>query len=105
MDQLPRIGSFIPKKSGNDPEVVKGQKIVIASCISCHHLGNAGGQLASPSWAEVAASAVNSKDNFRKYVTNPRSTNPESGMPPYPTFDDKTFNALEAYIKAMMPME
>jgi hypothetical protein len=99
------IGSFIPKKSGNDPEVVKGQKIVISSCISCHHLGNAGGQLASPSWAEVAASAVNSKENFRKYVTNPRSTNPESGMPPYPNFDDKTFIALETYIKAMMPIE
>jgi hypothetical protein len=99
------IGSFIPKKNGNDPEVVKGQKIVISSCISCHHLGNAGGQLASPSWPEVAASAINSKENFRKYVTNPRSTNPESGMPPYPTFDDKTFNALEAYIKAIMPVE
>jgi len=26
-------------------------------------------------------------------------------MPPHPTFDDKTFNALEAYFKAMMPSE
>ena len=43
------IGRFMPKQSGNDPEVVKGQKIVVGSCISCHHLGNAGGQLALPS--------------------------------------------------------
>ena len=26
-------------------------------------------------------------------------------MPPEPTFDDETFNALEAYFKAMMPIE
>jgi cytochrome c553 len=96
------IGSFIPKKSGNDPEVVKGQKIVISSCISCHHLGNVGGHLALPSLADVAASAVNSTDKFRKYVTDPHSMNPQAGMPPYPTFDDKTFKALEAYFKAMM---
>jgi hypothetical protein len=99
------IGSFIPKKNGNDPEVAKGQKIVISSCISCHHLGNAGGHLALPSWAEVAASAVNSTDNFRRYVTDPHSMNPQAGMPPYPTFDDKTFDALEAYFKAIMPIE
>jgi hypothetical protein len=28
-----------------------------------------------------------------------------SHMPPQPTFDDETFNALEAYFKAMMPRE
>jgi len=48
---------------------------------------------------------VNSKDYFRKYVTNPHSMNVMSGMPPHPTFDDNTFNALEAYFKAMMPTE
>lgn len=69
------------------------------------HLSNAGGQFALPSWADVAASAVNSRDNFRKYVTDPPSMNPQAGMPAYPTFNDDTFNALEAYIKAMMPIE
>jgi hypothetical protein len=38
-------------------------------------------------------------------VTDPRSFNPISAMPPQPTFDDKTFNALEVYFKAMMPIE
>jgi len=28
-----------------------------------------------------------------------------SHMPPNPTFDDNAFNALEAYFKAMMPIE
>jgi hypothetical protein len=26
-------------------------------------------------------------------------------MPPQPTFEDETFNALEAYFKAVMPNE
>jgi cbb3-type cytochrome oxidase cytochrome c subunit len=43
--------------------------------------------------------AANSKDNFRKRVIDPRSVYPKSGMPPHPTFDDDTFNALEAYLK------
>ena len=53
----------------------------------------------------LPATAVTRKDNFRKYVTDPKSFNPMSAMPPQPTFDDKTFNALEAYFKAMMPIE
>ena len=31
------LGRFTPKKSGSDPEVVKGQKIAVGSCISCHN--------------------------------------------------------------------
>jgi hypothetical protein len=52
-------------------------------------------------WAVLAAAAVTDKDNFRKKVIDPKS----SDMPPQPTFDDKTFNALEAYFKAMIPIE
>jgi hypothetical protein len=51
---------------------------------------------------------VTDKDNFRKIVINPKSLNVMSSlpsMPPQPTFDDKTFNALEAYFKAMLPIE
>jgi mono/diheme cytochrome c family protein len=100
------LGRFTPKESGNDPEVVKGQKIAVGSCISCHKLGNAGGwESGGSSWQMLAERAVNSKDYFRKYVTDPHSMNVMSGMPPHPTFDDNTFNALEAYFKAMMPTE
>jgi cytochrome c1 len=53
----------------------------------------------------LAATAVTSKDKFRKKVTDPRSLNPTTHMPPRPEFDDNTFNALEAYFKAMMPSE
>jgi hypothetical protein len=97
------LGRLTPKKGGNDPEVVKGQKIAVGSCISCQKLGNVGGTQAS--WAVLAASVVISKDHFRKKVTDPQSVNPTSHMPPHPTFDDNTFNALEAYFKAMMPIE
>jgi mono/diheme cytochrome c family protein len=98
------LGRFMPKDSGNDPEVMKGQQIAVGSCISCHNLGNAGGQM-GPSWAVIAQRAVTSKDYFRKSVTNRKSLNPISAMPPFSTFDDKTFNALETYFKAMTPSE
>ena len=97
------LGRFTPKESGNDPEVVKGQKIAVGGCSSCHALGNVGGHATSTSWAILAERAVNDKDYFRKFVTDPHSMNPTAGMPSHPTFDDNTFNALEAYFKAIMP--
>src|SRR5258706_1762744 len=100
------LGRFTPKESGNDPEVAKGQKIAVGSCISCHKLGNAGGwESDGSSWQVLAERAVTSKDYFKKYVTDPHSMNVMSRMAPHPTFDDNTFNALEAYFKAMMPTE
>ncbi len=98
------LGRFTPKKGGNDPEVVKGQKIAVGSCSSCHNIGNVGGQMGTP-WVVLAAKAVTDKDKFRKIVIDPKSLNVMSSMPPHPTFDDKTFNALEAYFKAMMPIK
>jgi hypothetical protein len=52
-------------------------------------------------WEVLSERAVTSKDYFRKYVTDPHSMNLTSGMPPHSTFDDNTFNALEAYFKAI----
>src|SRR3979409_989912 len=57
------LGRFTPKESGNAPEVAKGQKIAVGSCISCHKLGNAGGwESGGSSWQVLAERAVNSKD-------------------------------------------
>jgi mono/diheme cytochrome c family protein len=99
------LGRFRPKESRVDPEVAKGEKIAVGGCISCHRCGNAGGHRAGSSWEVLTERAVASKDYFRKYVTDPHSMNPTSGMPPHPTFDDNTFKALEAYFKAMTPIE
>ncbi len=73
------LGRFTPKASGNDPEVVKGQKIAVGSCSACHNLRNVGGQMGTP-WAVLAASAVTSKDNFRKKVIDPSSLHVMSNM-------------------------
>jgi mono/diheme cytochrome c family protein len=99
------LGRFMPKVSGNDPEVVKGQKIAVGSCSTCHNLGNAGGQMAGTPWSVLTTTAVSTKDKFRSKVIHPRSLNTTSNMPPHPEFDDNTFNALEAYFKAMTPIE
>ena len=73
--------------------------IAVGSCISCHKYGNAGGQKAGSSWEVLSERAVTSKDYFRKYVTDPHSMNPTSGIPPHSTFDDNSCNAHEAYFK------
>jgi mono/diheme cytochrome c family protein len=99
------LGLFTPKKGGSDPEVMKGQKIAVGSCVSCHNFRSAGGHSANSPFFLLAAMAANSKENFRKKVIDPRSTSPSSRMPPHPTFDDDTFNALEAYLKAMVAIE
>lgn len=99
------LGLFTPKKGGSDPEVMKGQKIAVGSCISCHNFKKGGGHSADSSFFLLAAMAANSKDTFRKRVIDPRSVYPKSVMPPHPTFDDDTFNALEAYLKAMVAIE
>ena len=100
------LGLFTPKKGRSDPEVMKGQKIAIGSCISCHNFGKAGGHAADAPFFLLAAKATTSKDSFRKKVIDPRSMSPYSNMPPHPEFDDNTFNALEAYFKAMIsPIE
>jgi mono/diheme cytochrome c family protein len=99
------LGLFTPKKGGSDPEVMKGQKIAVGSCVSCHNFRSAGGHSANSPFFLLAAMAANSKEKFRKKVIDPRSTSPSSRMPPHPTFDDDTFNALEAYLKAMVAIE
>jgi mono/diheme cytochrome c family protein len=90
------LGHFTPRRSANDPEVVEGQKIAVGSCISCHRFGKAGGHRIDVPWDVLAVWAVNFRDKFRKYITDPHSINPTSQMPPHPTFDDATFSALEA---------
>jgi hypothetical protein len=67
--------------------------------------GSTGGHRSDEAWEVLAVHSLTSKDNFRKFVTDPHSINPASQMPPHPTFDDDTFNALEAYFKAMMLIE
>ena len=99
------LGLFAPKKGESDPEVMKGEKIAVGSCIPCHNFRTAGGHSANSSFFLLAAMAANSKDSFRKRVIDPRSVYPKSWMPPHPTFDDDTFNALEAYLKAMVSIE
>jgi cytochrome c2 len=94
---------FAPKMNATDPEVVKGERIAMGSCISCHNIGNAGGTVAMRPWTILAIYAATNSDHFRNYVVNPQKINPTSKMTPHPTFDAKTLDALQAYFKTMAP--
>ncbi len=96
------LGKFDSANRSN-PEAVKGQKIAIGSCVSCHNNGLAGGKMAQRPWQVLAANAVYNGDYFRQYVVNPQKFKPNVAMPPHPTFDASTLDALQAYFKTVLP--
>jgi hypothetical protein len=50
----------------HNPEVVKGEKIAIGSCISCHNNGSAGGKMAQRPWQVLAANSIYNGNYFRQ---------------------------------------
>jgi hypothetical protein len=86
-------------------EVVKGEKIAIGSCVSCHNNGSAGGKMAQHPWQVLAANAVYNGDYFRQYVINPQKFKPNAAMPAHPTFDSATLDALQVYFKTVLSGE
>ena len=94
---------FKPKSNADDPEVQKGERIAMGSCISCHNIGDAGGAVAMRPWTILAIYAATNSDHFRNYIVAPQKINPSSKMPAHPTFDARTLDALQAYFKTMAP--
>jgi mono/diheme cytochrome c family protein len=94
---------FQPKSNADDPEVQKGERIAMGSCISCHNIGDAGGAVAGRPWMILALYAATNSDHFRNYIVAPQKIDPSSKMPAHPTFDAKTLDALQAYFKTMAP--
>jgi hypothetical protein len=86
----------------NNPEVIKGEKIAIGSCISCHNNGSAGGKMAQRPWQVLAANSIYNGDYFRQYVVNPQKFKPNVAMPAHPTFDSATLDALQAYFRTVL---
>lgn len=56
----------------HNPEVVKGEKIAIGSCISCHNNGSAGGKMAQRPWQVLAANSIYNGNYFRQSAVNPQ---------------------------------
>lgn len=97
------VAVFRPKIKTDDPEVKAGHFIAITSCLNCHNLGNAGGQLAGRPWQLLSIESQTNPTYFRKHVLNASAFVPTTAMPSFP-FDEPTLNALQAYFNAMAPM-
>jgi hypothetical protein len=96
------LGKFDAPDPHNS-EVMKGQKIAVGSCVSCHNNGSAGGKMAQRPWQVLAANAVYNSDYFRQYVVDPQKFKPNVAMPAHPTFDSATLDALQTYFKTVLP--
>jgi mono/diheme cytochrome c family protein len=101
LDQVTK--AFNPQKNADSQEVIKGQQIAMGSCISCHNNGEVGGSLAQRPFPVLAVHAATNGQYFRNYIVDPKRFNPASKMPPHPTFDTQTLDALQAYFKALSP--
>jgi mono/diheme cytochrome c family protein len=95
------LGKLDAPKPSN-PEVIKGEKIAIGSCVSCHNNGSAGGKMAQRPWQVLAANSIYNGNYFRQYVVDPQKFKPNVAMPAHPTFDSATLDALQAYFRTML---
>src|SRR5258708_29290891 len=86
----------------HNPEVVKGERIAIGSCISCHNNGSAGGKMAQRPWQVFAADSIYNGNYFLPYLVNPQKFKPDVAMPAHQTLDSVTLDALQAYFKTML---
>jgi hypothetical protein len=84
------LGKFDAPDQHNS-EVMKGQKIAVGSCVSCHNNGSAGGKMAQRPWQVLAAHAVYNSDYFRQYVVDPQKFKPNVGKP---ALVNSTFSAM-----------
>jgi mono/diheme cytochrome c family protein len=103
LNDAPVKAATLPKRLADDPLVQQGRTIAINGCFSCHNAGAYGGTMAQKPWPVLAVHAATNADYFRKMVTNPQQFKPGVAMPSHKTWDDATFNAVEAYFKATLP--
>jgi mono/diheme cytochrome c family protein len=82
-----------------EPAVQAGYKIAQQNCFRCHNMGDEGGQKSGRPWAVLATWAQASPDYFAAYIRDPQSKNPKAEMPAFPTYDDATIAALNAYFR------
>lgn len=94
------FGSIAPRGAHTtDAAVQAGYRIASQNCFKCHNSGAEGGQKSGVTWAVLAAMAEATPEDFRAYIRNPISKNPQAQMPGNPSYDDAAIGALTAYFQ------
>ena len=83
----------------NGPPVREGFTIAKQNCLRCHSNGSTGGTKSGRSWTMLSTIARTRPTYFSSYILNPKTVDPKAQMPPNPTYDAATRDALTAYFR------
>lgn len=93
-----------PKKTAPKPtaaQIAAGKKVYAANnCANCHAIGGEGGTT-GPDLSDVGSDPKHTSKWFQTKVTNPKATNPNTGMPPFPDIKGKDLTNLAAYLGSL----
>jgi mono/diheme cytochrome c family protein len=95
------FGSIAPSAiDASNPEIDAGYRIAKQNCLRCHNMNSTGGTKAGRTWQTLGTRAATSPATFERLIRDPKSIDPNSSMPPNPSFDDAIVKALQAYFQA-----
>lgn len=85
------------------PAAEQGFIIAKQNCLRCHAQGSAGGTKSGFRWSVLAQLAQHDPPFFMLYIHDPRALNLRAQMPPNPSYDQPTLNALRTYFASLPP--
>ncbi|MGM7701032.1 cytochrome c oxidase subunit II [Pseudalkalibacillus sp. Hm43] len=90
-------------------QVAEGQKIFENNCLSCHAVGDKGGNVgpALTGFADnekVAGILEHNKDNIKKWINDPQDIKPGNNMPDF-NFNEQQLDALADYLLELKTAE
>jgi mono/diheme cytochrome c family protein len=91
--------------TATDPGVQAGYRISQQNCLRCHGPESDEPLKGKLTWAGVAIFAAQAPKNFAAYVRNPQAVVKDARMPPNPSYDDATIDALTAYFRTFAVAE
>jgi mono/diheme cytochrome c family protein len=91
--------------TATDPKVQSGYRISQQNCLRCHGPESDEPLKGKLTWAGLAIFAAQAPKNFAAYVRDPKVVTKDAQMPPNPSYDDSTLEALTAYFRTFAPTE
>ena len=105
-DQETAFAAIAPRgPTATDPNVQAGFRISQQNCLRCHGPESDEPLKGKLTWAGIAFFAAQAPKNFAAYVRNPKAVAKDAQMPPNPSYDVATIDALTAYFRTFAATE
>ena len=91
--------------TATEPNVQAGYRISQQNCLRCHGPESDAPLKGKLTWTGIGLFAAQAPKNFAAYVRNPKFVAKDAKMPPNPSYDDATLDALTAYFRTFAATE